>query len=140
MNHRVYRVQDDEGRGPYRVGFSHVWTDADHHNRNPSIFDDFNLAPERLRELWHPSENGGCAFRNTAQLCSWFSSSERRRLEELKYSIVSMLVDRIIFESERQLVFARRRPLRLGVIKLLWLVPLTASDVSHASAVGEVSK
>ena len=117
---RVYRVQDETGRGPYKPGFSHKWTDAHHNERNPSLFEDFSLQPNDLENAWHPNENGGCAFRSLKQLHSWFGLTERFRLEELGYSIVTMLVDRIIFESERQLIFARKRSLRLGAIKLPW--------------------
>ena len=117
---RVFRVQDDNGRGPYKSGLSHVWVDAHHEQRNPSIFDDFKISPDELGSCWYPNENGGCAFRNLQQLNGWFQLVERFRLEELGYSIVSMIVDRIIYESERQLIFARKRPLRLGAIKLPW--------------------
>lgn len=120
MNDRVYRVQDDNGRGPYKPGRSHIWTDAHHNQRNPSLFDDFSITPAELERCWHPNENGGCAFRTLDQLHSWFQLAERFRLEELGYSIVTMLADRIVLESDRQLIFARKRPLRLGAIKLPW--------------------
>lgn len=120
MSVRIYRVQDAEGRGPYKPGLSDRWTDVDHEERNPSIFEDFKISPMDLRLLWRECENGGCAFRTQQSLQAWFGMIERLRLEELGYFVVTMLVDRILLESERQLIFARIRPLRLGVIKLPW--------------------
>ena len=119
-NIRVYRVQDENGRGPYKPGLSHIWTDAHHNDRNPSLFEEFKVSPEDMATLWQANENGGCAFADLRQLNSWFGLHERFRLEELGYSIVTMLVDRVLFQSDRQLIFARKRPLRLGAIKLPW--------------------
>jgi hypothetical protein len=120
MSVRIFRVQDIEGRGPYKPGFSHLWTNAHHHERNPSIFEDFKISPVELKKFLFHSENAGCAFRSQQSLKDWFQLSERLRLEEMGYFIVSMLVDRIVLESDRQLIFARKRPLRLGCIKLPW--------------------
>ena len=56
----------------------------------------------------------GCAFRSLAGLRRWFSESELSRLRVYGYAVVTMDADIILGESERQLVFSRRRPLRAG--------------------------
>lgn len=127
MSIRVFRVQDAEGRGPYRPGYSHTWTDADH-DRNPPMFDEFGWpANDKISDLWNPNETGGCAFRTLEQLHKWFSPTERARLERSGYSIVTLSVDRIIAESDRQLVFGRIRPLRNGCAVLPWTASVDRS-------------
>lgn len=115
MVQTVYRVQDAEGRGPYRPGFSHTWKDPEHDFRNPSIFDDFpTFNPRRL-------PNGfayGCAFRTIGHLTDWFSSRELGRLALMGYRVVQIDVENIIAESPRQVIVARRRPLRIGATEV----------------------
>jgi hypothetical protein len=69
------------------------------------------LLNERMHGEWM-----GCGFRTLNQLYSWFSESELRRLRLLGYAVVPVVVDRILAESERQLVFARSAPQKRGVI------------------------
>lgn len=111
----VYRWQDSDGRGPYRPGMSHYWSDEDHGERNPPFFEEFGLDIVKQAK---PDECMGCAFRTPAQMLEWFNQSERERLRLMGYVFVSMEVDRVIAESERQLVFARRKPLRIGVAEV----------------------
>lgn len=119
MNIPIFRVQDKDGRGPYRPGYSHTWIDADH-DRNPTFFDEFDWRPETTPDHWHRNENGGCGFRTLAGLYRWFSSTERAKLQRAGFSIVTMRVDRIIAESDNQLVFGRTRALRHGCTILPW--------------------
>lgn len=115
----VYRVQDAEGRGPYRPGFSHRWVDEDH-DRNPPFMVEFNWPLSSVPGRWLPGEHGGCAFRTLDALYRWFSPSECRRLDALGYSVVSMTADRIIAESDKQLVFGRWKSLSKGYLMLPW--------------------
>lgn len=112
MTITVYRWQDAEGRGPYRPGFSHVWKDVGHDLRNPSFMEEFGLSVVNKRG---PDEHLGCAFRSADQMRQWFSEQERELIRFYGYEFVEMHADRVLAESPRQLVIARRRPFRFGV-------------------------
>lgn len=108
----VYRWQDAEGRGPYQVPQSAYWKDSDHEARNPSMMAEFG-GLDFLKEA-RPGENLGCAFRSVEQMCRWFTPAERERMEALGYCFGAMHVDRVLRESDRQLVFARRKRLQFA--------------------------
>ena len=109
---RIYRVQDRDGRGPYRPGVSKLWVDHNDVLPPPTWMAEFG---SDLRTQMHPDEYVGCGMRRLDQLERWFSPSERVRLQALGYRLVALNVDRIIAESENQVVFGRRRPLVSGV-------------------------
>lgn len=106
----IYRVQDREGRGPWRPGFSHLWVEAraDHENLI-SWPVQFGFAIVH-RARWHL----GCGCRTPDQLRRWFTSSEYATLKDFGFRAVAMQADQIIAESDIQLVFDRRRALHLG--------------------------
>lgn len=109
---RVYRVQDAEGRGPYRPGMSVRWVDDTDVPPPPTWIAEFG---EQVRQQLRPDEYVGCGVRSLAQLAKWFSRTEMPRLRALGYQLVTLHVDRILGESPNQVVFARRRPLNDGV-------------------------
>jgi len=118
---RVYRIQDREGRGPWRPGFSRVWCDAEY---GPGVEPlppwgvEFGLALIERRGL--PGEHYGCAVRKPQELRRWVSATERRRLAELGFNVVSVRADRVLAESRNQIVFASRTPLARAAIILPW--------------------
>lgn len=116
---RVYRVQAEDGRGPWRPGFSHVWVDEDAPSGHltETVMD---LIPvEVLRNL--PTTHAyGCGCRTLAQLRDWFTPVERQRLSRLGFHPVVMRVDAVLAESDRQVFFARCRPLAEGATRLKW--------------------
>ena len=109
----VYRIQDDEGRGPFRPGTSHRWMDHDRTtDTHPGFLEEFGSDCLNARKI---GQRCGCAFRSMEQLRAWFRRGERRRMRALGYRIVRMEVDAILAESHRQLVFARDKPLAVDV-------------------------
>jgi hypothetical protein len=111
----VYRVQDHEGRGPYRPGLSVRWLDPTREGKGgetPDVFSEFGI-------VWMgkilSGQAAGCAFRSLDQLTSWFSKSELRRLYRLGFSVVTFEADAILAESKHQMVIARNCPLRADV-------------------------
>lgn len=110
----VYRIQDAEGRGPFRPGFSVQWLDATEHCAFPSWIEEFGWCiPDDLRaQGWH----FGSACRTIEGVKKWFSRTERHRLARLGYALVAIKPDRVLAESERQLVIARQRPLTDGAL------------------------
>lgn len=107
----LYRWQDKEGRGPYRPGMSHYWADQENQSNNPPFFEEFGAG---ITKECRPGEAMGCAFRTVEQMRQWFTEEERQRMRLMGYEFGRMDVDRVIAESDRQVVFARRRPLRHG--------------------------
>jgi len=111
----IYRIQDKDGRGPWRPGFSFKWIEVryDHKKLIPYFFEfrgtDFSLeAKESVMAT-------GC--RTIAQLQRWFTSNEYATLLKYGYAAVKLKADRIIAESDIQCVFAQNEPLRKNVTK-----------------------
>jgi hypothetical protein len=107
----LYRWQDKDGRGPYRPGMSRYWADQDNQANNPPFFQEFGMD---ITKQCRPGEAMGCAFRTIEQMRQWFTDAERQRMRLMGYEFGCMEADRVIAESERQVVFARRKPFRLG--------------------------
>ena len=93
---RVFRVQDKDGRGPFRPGFSQKWVilRKDHDNLIP-WYEEFGRVDQKLLD----GEHGGSACRNIRQLRRWFTKREYKKLREFGYRAVGLDVDRIIAES-----------------------------------------
>lgn len=112
---RVYRVQDAEGRGPFRPGFSHWWVEErpDHDNLVPWMQQFGHDAIPRSG--WPFGKHFGCACRTLEQLRRWFTASEYATLQRFGFQAVSMDAARVLHESEIQLLFQRAKPLRADV-------------------------
>ena len=110
MSETIYRVQDSEGREPWRPGFSKYWIDSDIGCREqlkpwPEEFG-FGILRKALI-----GQSVGCGCRTLECLWKWFTRHEMDRLHTWGYHIVRMDVDRILAESPDQLVFCRNLPL-----------------------------
>lgn len=117
-NRTVYRVQDKEGRGPFKPGFSHCWLDQNRTlESHPSIMQDFGWDFTRLI---HPGEHFGCCFLSMDALLRWFSVSELERLERYKHHAIELRDCRIIAESSTQVMMSRIKPLRVGAVRVKW--------------------
>jgi hypothetical protein len=112
----ILRVQDDEGRGPFKPGFSRFWLDPDWSSELPTWMEEFGRDVMPQVSKYHY----GCGVRSFSQLARWFSDKEVKAMYFYGYSIVSMRVDEIIAESKNQNVFRRRLPLNVDVT----LIPL----------------
>jgi hypothetical protein len=106
----VYRIQDIEGRGPWRPGFSHTWVEGreDHNNLIPWIVE-FGRVDKKLLA----GEFAGSGCKTLIQLRRWFTLAEYETLLYYKYKCVLMGVDRVIAESDIQLFFGRCKPLNV---------------------------
>lgn len=111
----VYRIQNAQGRGPFKPGLPNRWV---------RMRDDLaNLHP------W-PMEFGlrilnfagrqpvGCGCQTIAQLQRWFIPREYRKLLRLGYRAVTLDECTIIAASEIQCVFFRSKPLTVGAVAL----------------------
>lgn len=114
----VFRVQDKDGRGPWRPGFAQKWSGSyreDLQNLKPWYIE---FGPIHLGLLTWEHSGSGCA--SLEQLRRWFTPEEYRRLLDLGYKAVCMDADRVLAQSEIQCFFARSRPLNedVAVVKL----------------------
>ena len=110
----VYRVQDSEGRGPWRPGFSKHWVRErdDHANLVPWMQEFGDIIPRGGSGF---GKHCGCACKTIEQLRRWFSADEYETLLSFGFQAVQMDIDRVLAESDIQLVFQRQRPLRIGI-------------------------
>ncbi len=113
MSEIVYRVQDLDGRGPWKPGFSRRWVEdrPDHDALLPWPLEFGTGILDRLLT----GEAAGCGCRTLEQLRRWFTASEYKKLLGYGYRAVQMEVGRILAESEIQCLFGRAKPLREDV-------------------------
>ena len=109
----IYRIQDTDGRGPYKPGFSRQWVSKRGPIPPPTWMEEFGT---ELFDQIKPGEHLGCGCRSMEQINKWFMREEIDRLRLLGYSIVKMRADRILAESKHQIVFARNTPLNLDLL------------------------
>lgn len=127
-----FRVQDRDGRGPFKPGMPDRWRDPDGADY-PPVQAEFGLDwREEIPAGWHC----GCAFRTVEQAARWFSPSECSRLAALGYQLVS-LRGRALRESEHQVIVVRRDPLRWMAIILPWphIAPAMIDPWKQAAAI-----
>lgn len=107
----ILRVQDREGRGPYRPGFSAKWLDDDGPTTLPwweELGEDMVAAHrQRCAGPYH----WGCGFRSGDQLRAWFTPRERGRLARLGFALVRIWPSVVVAETPTQVVFGCSRPL-----------------------------
>ncbi len=105
----VFRIQDQDGRGPFKPGFTKKWSidRADKENLVP-WFQEFGRVD--LKVLY--GATAGSACETLEQLRRWFSKEEYNTLKELGYKAVKMEVDRIMAKSEIQCFISRSIPFK----------------------------
>ena len=109
----IYRVQDADGRGPWKPGFPDTWVEPrqDHENLLP-FFCEFGMVHRKA--LDHEHLGVGCL--TVRQLQRWFTPTEFIALRNHGYAAVRIEADRILAQSDVQCVFANLRPLAEGAI------------------------
>jgi hypothetical protein len=110
----IYRVQDAEGRGPWRPGFSAKWVRyrPDHELLRPWIE---QFGKGILPRIASPvPRHFGCGCRTLEQLRRWIAVDEYAILQHYGYQAVLLEVQAILGESDIQVVFERRWPLSVG--------------------------
>ena len=107
----VFRVQDREGRGPWRPGFSMQWTEerpASEYAALKPIIVEFPDLLSKLRSGFH----FGVGCTSLEKLRRWISASEWKTLQGFGFDCFAITPDRIVAESEIQCVFESKKPLR----------------------------
>lgn len=110
---RLYRIQDAEGRGPWRPGFSHMWIDPEKDDSLcPPMFDEF---PDWRKAASQAARRGlvhiGCCVRGVHGLHAWFTPAEIGRLRGFGFRLVDASALTPIREGRHQIIGASRYPL-----------------------------
>jgi hypothetical protein len=111
----VYRVQDSDGRGPWKPGFSQRWAEDR---------EDWDNLPPWYVEFGRVDQRGilgmamGSACLTLEQLRRWFTASEYATLQRYGYRAVRMEVGRVLAESPVQCFIERSKPLHEDVIEV----------------------
>ncbi len=123
----VFRIQDKDGRGPWKPGFSICWVEDRQEEEYAALLPwpvEFGRAPLNKRIV---GMHMGCGCRTLEQMRRWFTPTEYAKLLGYGYHAVKLEAGRILAESDIQCVFERAKPLRDG-IEVLELYPHNAAD------------
>lgn len=114
----VYRVQDADGRGPWKPGFSIKWVDRQSVHPLPAdVVTAFGLGwRNEIPDGWAC----GCACLSMEALREWILPIERERLTAFGYAPVAMYADAIIRRNDDQVIFARKKRLTVGAMRMTW--------------------
>ena len=107
LNNIVFRIQDVEGRGPWKPGFSHKWVQdrEDHENLLP-----WHIEFGRVTQYAYSWELIGCGCTSIEQLRRWFTDVEYCTLLSYGYQAVQITASRILAQSDTQCVFTTKIP------------------------------
>lgn len=122
----VCRIQDDDGRGPWRPGLSSVWADPSRRDIPPPYYEEFPDLKTKSNIL-----NYGCGCNSFDQLRLWFNASEASNLAALGFSLVCIRPDKVLAASKHQVVFGTRKPLSKVAVRLPWRALLKALEAKE---------
>ena len=108
----ILRVQDKQGRGPWRPGLSEKWVDAWRTEHLPPIYQEFPAFFALVNAAHREGLHIGCAARGRDGLLAWFSPMELLRLHDLGFSLVDASDCEVLAETPNQIIIGSRAPLR----------------------------
>ena len=112
---RFYRIQDREGPGPFRPGFSKMWIDTSGPVKAlPTWTEEFGTAA--AEEAVSAGLTVFSAVRTVDKIRDWFTDAERQRLYGFGFYLVEVPHAIILAESEHQVLCCRELPLTFGVM------------------------
>lgn len=111
MKTTVYRIQDKDGRGPFKPGYTDTWLD------NDRTF--FPKAPIReqqwIQKIADPDFHIAFVCETIDQLKNWVSETEYARLKKDGYNAVKIAVDKI-WTLDGQAIAGRKKQYRKQAI------------------------
>ena len=120
MSNKIYRIQDREGRGPYKPGETELWQDKEGEALPPLPIP----AILKFRRSIPKDHHMGFGFQSMEQLRNWFSDGEISRLYYRGFQIVSMGATGILMKDGKQVLFHRRFPFNEGCEAVKpWQIP-----------------
>lgn len=114
----IYRIQDNDGSGPFKPGETMKWL---------RVFRDLRVFvpwPLEFRDITEEILDGfcvGCGCESKKVLKQWFSKAEYKTLVKMGYTAVEIVPDVIFGKSEIQCVFGTFEPLNKKVSKVFKL-------------------
>ncbi|TXH10077.1 MAG: hypothetical protein E6R04_06500 [Spirochaetes bacterium] len=108
---KIVRIQDSEGRGPWRPGVSRLWELPSGPVRCHPVQEDFKNLEEIVSGAHRRKLHIGCAIRQN-NIGRWFSRGELEKLYEFGFGWVDCEECEILAESKHQAVVASQKPLK----------------------------
>ena len=108
----LLRMQDANGRGPWKPGFSDQWVDDARRFDLPALHEAFGLGLKPMVDA--ALKRGlhlGTAVRGLERFNQWFTANEQVKLALLGYRIVDATSCEILGETEWQAVIGSAQPL-----------------------------
>lgn len=108
----LLRIQDKDGRGPWRPGFSHRWVSLSREaDFPPPAYVDFPEFQVVIQSAHKRGLNVGLTVRGFDRLASWFLPDEINALRLLGYRLVRCNLASVLAESQHQVLIAYGKPL-----------------------------
>lgn len=111
----VFSIRNEFNEGPYcgQGKCPGPWMDTGHYDgfNHPSPGEDFGeqwYSIKNANSDWIPDKLIQFGFRSLAQLKAWFSETERERLALKGYKVHKFKVEKILLESDYQVIYYRR--------------------------------
>jgi hypothetical protein len=110
----IFRMQDKDGRGPWKPGFSETWIDPERTDYSaPTVMEDFGASIiGQCRYYQAIGYHVGVGCSDETQLEKWFSEKEKDTLRRLGYNVVQFSPTHEIARSKWQVVFAHKTHLK----------------------------
>ena len=109
----LYRVQDNDGRGPWRPGYSHKWVSDDRNAPNllPPIFEELPSFKQVVTLAHTMGFHVGVAVRGWQKFAAWFLPDELERLRRDGFNVVQCDNCRVFAETDNQVLIGAKAPL-----------------------------
>lgn len=108
----LLRMQDANGRGPWKPGFSEKWVDNDRRFDLPALQEDFGFDLKPMVEAaFKRGLHLGTAVRGAHRFNQWFTANERVKLALHGYRIVDASACEVLGETNWQVVIGSVEPL-----------------------------
>lgn len=109
---KLIRMQDSDGRGPWKPNFSHKWISDSNQRLGPPVFEDFPNFDKIVRKAHNQGKHIGCAVR-ADKTKDWFLPDEIEVLRGYGYKFVDCSQCEVLAESEWQVIVASHIPFKL---------------------------
>ena len=106
----VYRIQDREGRGPFKPGVTVKWKSRLGLDMEP-IWNELGISAFDIVSKIPQGMHSGCGRESIEQLALWFNTTERKTLHSLGYGLIVFEPTQILLRSPTQVLFAHLLPL-----------------------------
>lgn len=108
----LLRMQDINGRGPWKPGLSDQWVDHERRFDLPALQEDFGFDLKPMVDAaFKRGLHIGTAVRGAEIFNQWFTPTERVKLAMLGYRIVDASACEILGETQYQAVIGSAEPL-----------------------------